>query len=228
MSREAYQRELKSLQEDLLTMGSLVERNIRGAVESLRTQDVNKANEIIEQDDVVDEMEISMEENCMRLIALQQPLAGDLRTIGAVLKITTDLERIADQATNIAEVTLRISSQPLIKPLIDIPRMGELAMAMVRDALNAFVKRDLDLAQEVKEADDPVDELYADLLEELRNFILDSGDRARSEQALYLLFVARYLERIADHATNIAERVAYMITGERYDHSRKGRRPFEP
>ncbi len=223
MSREAYQRQLQSLQEGLLTMGSLVERNIRGAVDSLRTQDLEKASEVVDQDDVVDQMQTSMEEECMRLIALQQPVAGDLRTIGAVLMITDDLERIADQATNIAEVTLRIGDQSLIKPLVDIPRMGDLAMAMLRDALNAFVRRDIALAKEVQETDDSVDEIYGDLMDELRGFVLDGGDRVRSEQALHLLFVARYLERIADHATNIAERVAYMITGQRYDHGRPGR-----
>ncbi len=222
MSRESYQRELQSIQEEILKMGSLVEKQIHEAVRFLSNQDLEGAQAVLAKDDLVDQMQIDIEEHCMRLIALQQPVASDLRTIVAIFKITTDVERIGDHACNIAELTLRIGEQQLIKPLDDIPQMARLTEAMVRDSLTAFVKRDLELAEEVRQADEPVDEMYSMLFDELIGFVLQGGDGRRASQAINLLFAARYLERIADHATNIAERVMYMVTGHRLDHMSTG------
>ncbi|HYH04769.1 MAG TPA: phosphate signaling complex protein PhoU, partial [Bacillota bacterium] len=159
-----------------------------------------------------------IEEDCIRLIALQQPLARDLRVVTTVLRTSADLERIADHATNIAEITERIGSEQLIKPLYDIPKMAELAEGMVRSSLQAFVDRDVTAAKATCLRDDQVDSLYEAILHELTDFILGDADRPQVVQSMNLLFVARFLERVADHATNIGERVIYLVTGkiERY------------
>lgn len=226
MTRESFHRELQAIQAEMLKMGSLVEKQIHEAVHFLSTQDLVGAQAILDKDDIVDQMQIDIEEACMRLIALQQPVASDLRTVVAIFKITTDVERIGDHACNIAELTLRIGEESLIKPLIDIPIMAEKTKAMVRDSLTCFVERDLVLAEAVRQADELVDELYSQLFDELIGIVLTGEDGRRSGQAINLLFVARYLERIADHATNIAERVMYMVTGHRVDHMSTG--PEEP
>ncbi|NLK07859.1 MAG: phosphate signaling complex protein PhoU [Firmicutes bacterium] len=222
MSRESYKKQLESIQGELLKMGSLVEKQIHEAVRSLSNQDFASAHSVLENDDIVDQMQIDIEERCMSLIALQQPVARDLRTIMAILKITTDLERIGDHACNIAELTLRIGEEPLIKPLSDIPYMARKTESMVRDSLTSFIQRDLELAEAVRRSDQPVDEMYSQLFDELIGFVLMDSTRHEGGQAINLLFVARYLERIADHATNIAERVMYMVTGHRVDHMRTG------
>ena len=222
MTRESFHRELQAIQAEMLKMGSLVEKQIHEAVHFLGTQDLAGAQAVIDKDDIVDQMQIDIEEDCMRLIALQQPLASDLRTVVAIFKITTDVERIGDHACNIAELTLRIGEEPLIKPLIDIPIMADKTKAMVRDSLTCFVERDLELAERVRQADEPVDQLYSQLFDELIGIVLQGENGRRSGQAINLLFVARYLERIADHATNIAERVMYMVTGHRVDHMSTG------
>lgn len=164
MTRESFHRELRTIQAEMLKMGSLVEKQIHEAVHFLTTQDLVGAQAILDNDDIVDQMQIDIEEACMRLIALQQPVASDLRTVVAIFKITTDVERIGDHACNIAELTLRIGEEPLIKPLIDIPIMAEKTKAMVRDSLTCFVERDLVLAEVVRQADEPIDELYSSCL----------------------------------------------------------------
>ncbi|BAS28483.1 phosphate signaling complex protein PhoU [Limnochorda pilosa] len=222
MPREAYENELQRLKEELLKMGGLVEELTALATRSLADQDEETARRVIRLDDVIDRMDDEIEERCMRLIALQQPLARDLRLIGGILKVVTDLERIADYGVNIAEITLRIAQEPLIKPLIDIPRMAAMAQEMTRHSLDSLVRQDVRLAEEVCHADDPVDELYSSLFDELIGFVLEGGEARRATQAINLIFVARYLERIADHATNIAERVIYIVTGERVPHQLKG------
>jgi len=218
VTREGFHKELQAIQAEMLKMGSLVEKQIHEAVHYLSTQNLAGAQVVLENDDIVDQMQINIEERCMRLIALQQPLASDLRTVVAIFKITTDVERIGDNACNIAELTLRIGEEPLIKPLIDIPFMAEQTKAMVRDSLTCFVDRDLELAEAVRQADEPIDEMYSQLFDELMGIVLEGRSEQISHQAINLLFVARYLERIADHATNIAERVMYMVTGQRVDH----------
>lgn len=227
MPREHFHQELKKLQLDILKMGSMVEKAISSSIHSLKVQDLHEAQVVLDKDDEIDDLEEQIEEACFRLIMLQQPLAGDLRTIGATLKTLTDLERLGDYANNIAEITLRIGTQPLIKPLIDIPKMAEKAQAMVRKALDAFIERDAESAREVCLQDDEVDEMYTDLFDEIEGMVAGGGEGPRVNQAIHLLFVARYLERIADHATNIAERAIYMVTGRRVPHQLKGEDPLE-
>jgi phosphate transport system protein len=215
MTREGLDRSLSDLQQEMLRMGSMVEEAIHLAVESLVRQDLELARQIIDGDDLIDALSLKIEEDCIRLIALQQPIAKDLRVITTVLKTVTDLERIADHATNIAEIAQRIGKTPLIKPLIDIPKMAIAVEKMVRDSLKAFVERDISLAKANCLSDDEIDKLYEFLFTELTGFVQAGGDSNRILQALNLLFAARYLERVGDHATNIGERVIYLVTGKR-------------
>jgi phosphate transport system protein len=215
MTRKGLDKSLSDLQQEMLRMGSMVEEAIHLAVESLAKQDLKLARQIIDGDDLIDDLSLKIEEDCIRLIALQQPIAKDLRVITTVLKTVTDLERIADHATNIAEITERIGTVPLIKPLIDIPRMAKMVEAMVRNSLKAFVDRDIDFAKEICLGDDAVDKLYEALLTELTGFIQVGLNSNQTVQAMNLLFAARYLERVGDHATNIGERVIYLVTGQR-------------
>lgn len=224
MPRQAYENDLQRLKEELLKMGGLVEEMIALATRSIADRDPEMARQVIRMDDLIDQMDDRIEERCMRLLALQQPLARDLRLVGGILKVVTDLERMADYSVNIAELTLRIVQDPLIKPLIDIPKMASMAQEMTRRSLDSLVSQDVKAAEEVCQADDPVDELYSALFDELIGFVLQGGDARRAGQAINLIFVARYLERIADHATNIAERVIYIVSGKRVAHQLKGRR----
>jgi phosphate transport system protein len=218
MTRGAFDKSLSELQQELLTMGSMVEEAIHLAVESLTKQNPGLARQIIDGDDRIDNLTLKIEEDCIRLIALQQPLALDLRVITTVLKTTTDLERIADHAVNIAEITERIGTEAFIKPLTDIPKMAALAEEMIRNSLKAFVDRDVDFAKATCLQDDLVDRIYEEIFNELTEFNLGEVNKAQIVQSMNLLFVARFLERVADHATNIGERVIYLVTGqnERY------------
>lgn len=227
MVREAFDAQLSALQQDVLKMGSIAEEAIAGAVQSLQKQDLDLAQKVLAQDDKVDELDLEIEDHCLKLLALQSPLARDLRAIATVMRIATDVERLADLATNIAEVTLRIGRQPLVKPLEDIPRMAEMAQELVRESLDAFVARDTEKAREVCLRDAEVDRIYSELHDELMTFITGNREQRQVEQAANLLFVARYLERIADHATNIGERVIYLVTGKRERYSGRSR-PSEP
>lgn len=215
MTREGLDKMLNELQQEMLLMGSMVEEMIHLSVESLARQDLNLAQRIIDGDDRIDELTLQIEEDCIRLIALQQPIAKDLREITTILKNVIDLERIADHATDIAEITQRIGNTPLIKPLIDIPKMAKMAETMVHESLKAFVDRDIELARKACLSDSAVDKLYETLFNELTGFVLSGGDSNREVQTINLLFAARYLERVADHATNIGERVIYLVTGRR-------------
>ena len=194
-------------------MGALVEDQIRRAVRSLADHDLVLAKEVISDDDRVDRLESEIERKCLTLLALQQPLAGDLRVVSTVLKIITDLERMADHASDIAKVTLRLNEEPWVKPLVDLPVMARLAISMVRSALNAYIHRSIEEAMAMIRLDDDVDHLYAQIFRDLVDLMRERPDTAG--QATYLVFVANYLERIADHATNLGEWVVYMVTGER-------------
>ncbi len=218
MVRKSFHNELENLQEKILKMGGIVEEAISLAVESLLEQDLEKAKGVVERDDIIDDMELEIENHCFRLLALQQPMARDLRIISTALKIITDLERIADHASDIAKVTRKLAGQEYIKPLIDIPRMAELAQKMVTDGLDAYVRRDKDLAFRMIEHDHQVDALYKQIFREL--LILMMGNTQNITQGTYLLFVASYLERIGDHATNLGEWVIFMVTGERLELNR--------
>lgn len=215
MIRQNFQNSLKELQQQLLRMGSLVEEAIAHSVKALATQDEALAQSVIDKDDQIDDLELAIEEQCLKLIATQQPMAKDLRTISTGLKIITDLERMADNAVDIAKVAKRLSSEPLIKPLIDIPLMGECTQKMVKNALDAYVNEDVEMARNLDNDDDQVDHLYAQIFRELLTYMME--DPKTIKQATHLLFVSRYLERIGDHATNIGEAVVYLATGERQD-----------
>jgi len=213
LGRKSFHIELEELQKDILKLGGLVEQAIYKGVKSLSDMDINLAQEVIDSDDVIDCRELEIENKCLTLIARQQPMARDLRTIGTALKIITDLERMADLSTGIARVTKDLEGQVLIKPLVDVPRMAQLAQHMVGESLQAFIHRDADKALEVIELDNQVDCLYRQIFREL--LVLMMEDPKNITQATYLLLVARNLERIADHATNLGEWIIYMVTGVR-------------
>ncbi|HCC33868.1 MAG TPA: phosphate transport system regulatory protein PhoU, partial [Clostridiales bacterium] len=203
MPRSTFLADLQELENAMLKMGSLVEEAIARAIDSLVRQDNELARSVIQGDDRIDALQLEIEDRCLRLIALQQPLARDLRFIGTALKIVTDLERIADHAADIAQVALRLSGEPYIKPLIDIPRMAELARGMLRDSLTAYVQEDVDLAYSMADRDSQVDSLYNQVFRELLVFMME--DPRTIPQATRLLMVAQYLERVADHVTNLGE-----------------------
>jgi len=212
-TRKSFHTELQELQADILHMATLVADAIERAVRSLKERDVPLAQEVVAQDDVLDNLQIDIENRCLNLLALQQPMASDLRLIGTALKIVTDLERMGDHAVDIAGVTIRLGGQELIKPLVDIPRMAEVAETMIQDAVRAYVDRDATLADQLARRDQEVDHLYSQVFRELLTYMME--DPRKINQGLYLILVASYLERIGDHATNLAEWIVYMVTGER-------------
>lgn len=215
MARDVFRLELETLQEEVLRMGTLVENAIACSVKALQKQDLALAEKVIAQDDLVDDLQLQIEDQCLSMLALQQPMAGDLRMIGTALKIVTDLERMADHAVDIARATLAIGHEPLIKPLIDIPRMARLTQEMVRVGLTAYIKRDVELCQTLAEKEKEVDYLYNQVFHDLLEFM--TKDAQTSRQALYLLLVALFLERVADHVTNVGEWTIYLVTGQRKD-----------
>ena len=213
MIRHGFDQDLEALRRELLLMGEVVKQTIKNAVTALKTKDMALARSVMGGDDIIDRMQVEIEDRCIALIARQQPVATDLRILGTGLKITTDLERIGDHAFDIAKIAVEIGAEPLIKPLVDIPRMAELAQAMLQDCLQAYLNLDVQLAEKVIRDDDKVDQLYLQVYRDLLNYMID--DPTTINQATQLLFVARYLERIADHSTNVAEWVIYLVTGER-------------
>ena len=211
--RQNFDQDLETLRQDLVRMGEIVQVSIKDAVDALAKRDKDLARRVMEGDDVIDRMQVEIEDRCISLIARQQPVATDLRILGTGLKITTDLERIGDHAFDIAKIVLLIGDEPLIKPLVDIPRMAEISQQMLKNSLQAYLKLDIELAEQVCRADDMVDKLYHQVFRELLTYMLE--DAKKIKQATQLIFVARYLERIADHSTNVAEWVIYLATGER-------------
>lgn len=193
-------------------MGVLVTTALEKAVQSLAQLDGQLAREVIDGDDVVDQMLLDIEQECLQLLALQQPMARDLRTIGSALKVVTDLERMADHATDIAKITLRLEGQRLIKRLVHIPRMARLVEEMTREALEAYVNRDAERARKMIAMDDQVDEDYRQTFDEMLAIMQSQPENVR--QATYILLAALYLERVADHATNLGEWTIYQVTGE--------------
>lgn len=212
-TRQSYDQELESLRLEILEMGKLVQQAIHTAVEALAQQNVQLAGQVLDGDDAIDEMEIVIEDKCMLLIAKQQPLAKDLRIIGTGLKITTDLERVGDHAFDVAKIALKLANEPLIKPLIDIPRMAALAENMLKESLEAYVNLDIAQAKKVCVDDDDVDDICNQVFRELLTYMMENPHTIT--QATQLIFVTRYLERVADHSTNIAEWVIYLATGQR-------------
>ena len=211
MPREAFERELQHLEEEMLVLASMVEQAITKSVDSLRDQDLDSARRLVEADEAINEKRFDIEEECMIAIATQQPMASDLRILAAILHITTELERMGDYAKGIARITQMIGKDPLVKPLIDIPRMAEQARLMLHQAMEAFIQRDVERAKVIPDQDDLVDELYNQVYRELMTFVLK--DPKNIDQANFLLWAAHNLERTADRVTNICERVIFMVTG---------------
>ncbi|MGE5894379.1 MAG: phosphate signaling complex protein PhoU [bacterium] len=203
--------ELNNLKGLLLQMAGLVETAIRDSVRSLTERDSSLAGAVIENDRKINALDVKIDEECIRLLALKQPMGKDLRFITTAMKITTDLERIADNAVNIAERALELNEEPLLKPYIDIPKMRDIASGMIRDAIDCFVNENTKLARDVIMRDDEVDELNSSVLRELM-FIM-TQDPSTVTRAMKISYVSKYIERIADHVTNIAEMVIYMVEG---------------
>ena len=214
-TRASFDRQLADLQSDLMMLGSTVEKSVARAVEALRTRDLVMSQQVIDDDDKIDKARYDLEEKCISLIARQQPLAGDLRQIIAILHIAVELERMGDYAEGIGKISLMIGGQPTLKPLIDIPRMAELATGMLRRSLDSLVGRDVEMATEVCNADDEVDRLYDQVYRELLTYMIE--DPKTIQRATYLLWAAHDLERLADRATNVAERVIFSVTGKMAD-----------
>jgi phosphate transport system protein len=205
-----FQEELEGLQTRLLEMGGLAEERVRSAVDSLVSRDVALIDRVLRGDEPINELHMEIDNRCFKLLALHQPMATDLRAIIAGVKINVDLERVGDLAVNIAEAARRYVTHPPVKKLIDIPEMGDIAQAMLRDALDAFVRRDTKLAQHVLNEDDRLDGLKTQIFRELLTYMLQ--DPTTVEPALDLILISRHLERIGDHATNIAEDVIFMVS----------------
>ena len=212
-TRQSYNDELEALRQNISSMGQAVDLAMHQAMKALIEQDLNLAQAVIDGDDVIDAMEIAIEDKCMVLIARQQPLAKDLRIIGTGFKISTDLERIGDHATNIAEIALELAQEQLVKPLVDMPQMATIAQEMLEDALKSYINLDISLAEAVCIKDDKVDDLYKKIFCELSKIM--AQDSGKIKQSTQLMLVARCIERIAGHATNIAERVIYLVTAQR-------------
>ena len=219
--RHHFEDDLRALKNRLLSMGALVEERARQAVQALMERRMELAEQVIAGDQEVNDLQIEIDDRCLKLLALQQPMASDLRLITAAMKINADLERIGDQAVNIAENAAQLLAHPPLKPWLDLPRMAEIAQQMTRDALGAFVRRDPALARSVLERDDEVDQLKDQNFRVLLTYMM--ADPGTIERALALILVARNLERIADHATNIAEDVIFLVEAKdvRHHHEEK-------
>lgn len=215
-----FQDELASLKQRLLAMGGLSEERVREAVRGLMDRDGSALDAVLAGDQPINDLHIELDDRCFKLLALHQPMAADLRVIVAALKINTDLERVGDLAINIAEAGKRYLRHAPVKPLIDIPRMGELAQSMLRDALDAFVRRDIALAEAVLVADDTLDALKTQIFRELLTYMLQNP--ATIEPALDLILISRHLERIGDHATNVAEDVIFILSAKDVRHTGPG------
>jgi len=212
-----FDQELLDLKEKILRMGSLVEEQVQGALRALTERDSDLARKIIANDRQVNTLDVEVDEDCLRLLALQQPAARDLRFITTAMKISTELERISDLAENICERAIELNEEPQLKPYIDIPRMANWSLRMVKEALDAFVNHDATLARKVCTDDDFVDDLTHQLFRELLSFMLENPQTIT--RAIRITFIAKYLERIADHATNVAELVVYMVEGKIIRHT---------
>ena len=212
MVRADFDRNLKLLQEELLLLGGLVEKAIVDSIEALKTRDIELSHKIVSQDDIIDQKTNQIEEKAIDLIATQQPIAIDLRTLMSVIHISVELERMGDYAEGIGKIGIMMGNDPPVKPLVDIPKMATKSSDMLKRSLDALVKRDSALARQVCEDDDEVDNLYDLIYKDLIALMID--DPTTIQRATYLMWVAHDLERIADRATNIAERVIFLVTGQ--------------
>ena len=210
--RNRFDRQLSTLNDELIEMGSMIEKSIETAIKALVNQDVDLARHALEADEEIDRQERIIEDLCLKLLLQQQPVAKDLRLISSALKMITDMERIGDHASDISEITIALADQPYIKKLEHIQQMAKETMIMLVGSIEAFVDKDLEKANEVIKRDDVVDDLFDKVKKELIQMIHENADKG--EQAADLLMVAKYMERIGDHATNISEWVIFSITGE--------------
>ncbi len=217
-----FDEELRELNQKLLRMATMVEESIAMAIKSLKERKEELAEEVLKREDAVNLIEIEIDELCMKLLALRQPMASDLRFITSAMKIAAELERMGDQAVNVAERTQELLKYPLLKPLIDIPRMANIAQEMVRDSINAFINHDEKIARAVCERDDEVDCLNDQIFRELLTYMME--DPSTINRAVNLILIGRHLERIADHATNIGEDVIYLVKGKTIKHHIEERR----
>jgi phosphate transport system protein len=212
MTRATFEHQLDEIQQDMLVMADMVEIAIERSIQALKTRDVELARQVIADDLKINEKRYDIEEKCLEILAMQSPIAGDLRTVVAVLHIIIDLERMGDHAEGSAKVAIMLSDEPPLKPYIDIPRMAEISIQMLRDSLEAFKHRDVDLARRICDRDDEVDALYDQVYRELLIYMLN--DPSTIERATHVTWIAHNLERIADRVTNICERVVYMVQGK--------------
>jgi phosphate transport system protein len=219
--RHHFEEEMQALKNRLLNMGALVEERVHDATNALIERRLDTAERIIGSDQDVNDLQIEIDERCLRLLALQQPMASDLRLITAAMKINADLERIGDQAVNIAEQAVRILAHPPLKPIIDLPRMAEISERMTRESLDAFVRKDAKLARAILARDDEVDQLKDQVFRVLLTYMM--ADPGTIERALGLILISRHLERIADHATNIAEDVIFVVEAKDVRHHHEER-----
>jgi phosphate transport system protein len=221
LERHHFDAELQVLKQRLLNMGALVEERVHEAMQGLIERRPDAAQRIVASDQEVNDLQIEIDERCLRLLALQQPMASDLRLVTAAMKINADLERIGDQAVNIAEQTPRILAHPPLKPMIDLPRMAEIAERMTRESLDSFVRKDAALARAILKRDDEVDQLKDHVFRVLLTYMM--ADPGTIERALGLILVSRHIERIADHATNIAEDVIFVVEAKDVRHHHEER-----
>ncbi len=210
--RARYDQNYAAIEDDILKMGALVQDAIRNSIESLKQRDTNLAQEVIDRDLRINDLRFKIEEACLTLIATQQPTAGDLRAVIAAMNIVVDMERMADHASGIAKTVIRMGDEPLLKPLIDLPKMADLAREMLSDSLEAFIKRDAPAAKAIAPRDEEMDLLYKAIFNELVEIMAHKPGSV--ERATYLLWCAHNLERIGDRAINIVERVIFMTTGD--------------
>lgn len=215
MNRQQFDTDLNELKQVIIRMGETVERAILDSVESLKNTDLELARQVVEGDAKVNQMEEKIDEIGTNLIATQQPVATDLRKILIAFKMASDLERMGDLAVDIAKVTQRIANKPLLKPLVDIPRMAEIVQTMIHESLECYMTENVELAYKMAKMDDEVDHLHSQILREL--FVFMAENPSNVNQVLNLCFVSRYLERVADHATNLGESVVYLVKGHRPD-----------
>lgn len=211
MARETFERELQKLQDEILVLGSMVEQAVMGSVNSLKQRDFEAARRIYAADRQVNEKRYEIEQNTLMVIATQQPMARDLRLLAAILEIITELERIGDYAKGICRINLLLGEEPLVKPLIDIPKMAELGLSMLHRSLGAFVNRDAATARAIPAEDEQVDQLYNQVYRELLDIMI--ADPSKIDRANYLVWAAHNLERLADRVTNICERIVFVETG---------------
>jgi len=210
--RETLDRALQEQLDEILVLGSMVEESVRSAVAALKARDLRASEKIYEKDELINRKHFEIEDRCITLIATQQPMAKDLRLLAAIIEISTELERMGDYAKGIAKINILLGTEPLVKPLIDIPRMADLSLDMLHRALGAFVAGDVDTARAIPKEDDQIDGLYNQVYRELVTYMI--ADTSTIDRANFLLWAAHNLERLADRVTNICERTIYMATGE--------------